>query len=454
MWRKSGSDTKVKLVTANIQRPNGAGLTWLDTLYAGIACRVCHPKKNFLQPLFACLITIATLVVAGCSQLPVGGPNHFVIDREASNTVIASPRAVVLDYVVADISRSVLDNVADVGPESFFGTFGTGRGSAPELRLGVGDVLAVSIYESSAGGLFSNGVVGTRTSGYFALPAQAIDHRGTISVPVAGELHAAGKSVAELSREIERKLAKRAIEPQVSIALVEQNATDVSVFGDATGSAKLRIKPGGERILDMIARAGLRVPGYEIFVTLRRKNIRATVYFPTLLRNTAENIYVKPGDIIYVYRDPQRYIAVGALGNTGQTSGLTGQFTFDSERQSLAEGVAKAGGLLDSRAHPSHVFLYRLEYRKVLEKMGLDLSRFHRDETLIPTIYRANYRDPSVFFFASQFPMRNRDIIYVANADSVEAEKFFAYVRLITGTIAGVATDATGTRDAARALAN
>jgi polysaccharide export outer membrane protein len=187
-------------------------------------------------------------------------------------------------------------------------------------------------------------------------------------------------------------------------------------------------------------------------VTLQRGKQRTTVYFPTLVNTPDENIYVMPGDVLYVYREQQKFVAVGALSSVGQTSGLTGLFAFEQERLSLNEAVAKAGGLLDSRANPGQVFLYRMEYRKTLEALRVDLRKFPRDQKFIPTIYRANFRDPSSFFFAQSFPMRHKDIVYVSNADAVEVTKFLIFLRTITSTVAGVADDALVTRDSIRAL--
>ncbi|PPC88455.1 MAG: sugar ABC transporter substrate-binding protein [Hyphomicrobium sp.] len=398
----------------------------------------------------------AALLASGCVQLPVGGPNHYVIDREASEAIVENRRAVALEYVLLDINKPVLDNLVEVGPESFFRTFGVGKGTAPELRLGVGDVITISIFESSGEGLFAPTETTTNRPGnYITLPPQTIDFKGNISVPFAGEVRAGGRAISQVQRDIEQRLSKRAVEPQVVIALQEQNATDVAIFGDAaSASFKQKIKPGGERILDIVAKAGLKHPGYETFVTLQRGNKRATVFFPRLINSSNENVFVKPGDIIYLYRQQQTFIALGALGNVTQTQELTGRFPFESERLSLTEAVARAGGLLDTRANPSQVFLYRIEYREVLERLGMNLGAFPPDQNLIPTIYRANYRDPSMFFASDQFPMRHKDIIYVANADAVEVEKFLGYARLITSTVAGVSVDALVTRDSIRALGN
>jgi polysaccharide export outer membrane protein len=274
-------------------------------------------------------------------------------------------------------------------------------------------------------------------------PPQQVDRSGTINIPYAGAIRAAGRTLPEIQADIEGKLSNRAIEPQAVATLVEQNATEVTVVGDVLNATnKFRIRLAGERVLDIIAKAGgLRYPAYELFVTLQRNKKRATVYLPTLVNNAAENIFLTPGDTIHVYREQQKFVALGALGSSGQTSGLTAQYAFEQDRLSLAEAVAKAGGLLDARANPGHVFLYRLEYREALEKMGVNLSMFAPGQRLIPTVYRANFRDPSSFFFAQSFSMRHKDLIYVSNAESIEVLKFLDYVRAFTSTVAGAKTD-------------
>jgi polysaccharide export outer membrane protein len=72
------------------------------------------------------------------------------------------------------------------------------------------------------------------------------------------------------------------------------------------------------------------------------------VFFETLVRNPSENIYVAPGDTIYVSREQRSFTVFGA-------SGENGRFPFLTEKVSLAESVGQAGGLLDNRAEPSQV---------------------------------------------------------------------------------------------------
>lgn len=400
------------------------------------------------------LCTFFATLSAGCTSLPTGGPHHDDIADGAAASLLSDRNSVAFDYVLLDINRAILDQVVDIGPGSFFKSFGRGSGPAPVIRVGVGDVVQVAIFESSSGGLFIPPEASVRPGNFITLPTQEVDRSGAITVPYAGQVPAAGRTLPEIQSDIVSRLANRAIEPQVIVTLTERNASEVAVVGDVISAAnKFRIRPGGERILDMISKAGgLKYPGYELFVTLQRGKQRTTVYFPTLVNNPNENIFVAPGDTIYAYREQQKFVAVGALGSVGQTSGLTGQFAFEQERLSLNEAVAKAGGLLDFRANPGQVFLYRTEYRGALEALKVDLKRFPPDQKLIPTVYRANFRDPSSFFFAQGFPMRHKDIIYVSNADSVEVVKFLIYLRAFTSTVAGVADDVLITRNSRRAL--
>src|SRR5262245_55851457 len=278
--------------------------------------------------------------VAGCTQLPVDGPNQRSIELGATASLVAGRHSIVLDYALVDISNNVLEHAVSIGPDSLFKTFGSRPGPAPVIRVGVGDVVQVTVFESSAGGLFIPAEAGVRPGNFVTFPTQLVDRSGQITVPFAGDVQAAGRSLTAIQKDIEARLQNRAIEPQVIVSLVEQNATEVAVVGDVlNGANKFRVRFHGDRVLDMVSKAGgLRFPGYELFVTLQRNGKRATVYFPNLVNNPVENIFVNPGDTIYVFREQQKFVAVGALGVAGLTgSGSTQQFAFEQEKLSLKD---------------------------------------------------------------------------------------------------------------------
>nr|WP_244475263.1 polysaccharide biosynthesis/export family protein [Rhizobium sp. Leaf341] len=349
-----------------------------------------------------------------------------------------------VDYALVDITSAVLANVATAVNASLQGSFGGGRGGAPSLPLGVGDVVRVSVFESQAGGLFIPADAGARSGNFVNLPDQTIDRNGTISVPYAGRVQAAGRSVDAVQADLENALANRAIEPQVVITKVSSISAQAAVLGDVKEPAKIELTEAGDRILDVLSRAGgLSTPGEETYVTLQRRGRSATILYNHLINTPSENIFVAPGDTVIVDRERRTYLAFGA-------SGENGRFDFEESNLTMGEALGKAGGLLDGRANPSQVLLYRVVSKEFLRSLGADVSRYPRDQ--VPVIFRANLRDPSSFFLIQKFPMQDKDILYITNADSVEVIKFLDILNSVTSTASGVSSDVVNTRDAGKAL--
>jgi polysaccharide biosynthesis/export protein len=88
--------------------------------------------------------------------------------------------------------------------------------------------------------------------------------------------------------------------------------------------------------------------------------------------------------------EPRTYLAFGAVSSpSGGALGGQGQFSFGAWRLSLAEAIAKAGGVSDNNADPAAIFLYRGEPREVAEQLGIDRSKFRGP--IIPVIYNINF---------------------------------------------------------------
>jgi len=354
--------------------------------------------------------------VSGCTAFPSAGPEVGLNNYAAVNPPAGTPHAVV------NVTPEIVKVVEKSQPETGFGGF---RGPGPAaIRIGVGDVVSVTIFEASPGGLFIP-LDSTNTSGnYVNLPDQKVDSAGNISVPYAGSIHAAGQEPAAIQQIIEQRLESRAIEPQAVVSLKSQTSSEVSVLGDVNSPSKFQINSDGERILDVIAKAGgPRQPGYETYVTLQRGKKKATAYFQKLVREPSNNIYVLPNDTIYVYREPHSFTAFGASNDNGR-------FDFADETINLSDALGKAGGLMDEKANPGAVLVYRLESRKTAARLGVPVAKFEGDQ--IPVIYQFNLRDPGGFFMASSFPVRNKDVIYIGNAAIVRYLKFIEAVGATT----------------------
>jgi polysaccharide biosynthesis/export protein len=375
-------------------------------------------------------------VLGGCSLMPASGPAGT--DVVTASTDVAPTAADSVPYALVKLTPEIIERLGQYEPR-FSNSF-TDRRPPLAFHFGIGDIVSVTIFEASAGGLFIPAEASVRPGNFVTLPNQAVDDKGNISVPYAGIIRAKGRTQVEVQQAIVDSLKNRAIEPQVVVSLVDQRTSLISVLGEVNKPERFPASMAGERILDALTRAGgPKAQGFDSFVTLEREGRRATVPFGTLVYQPSNNIYVRAGDTIYVYTEPQTFLAFGAT--TSSASGAASasgvgaggtQLKFDAWRISLAEAVAKAGGLNDALADPAYVFLYRGEPRQVAQRLGIDCSKF--EGPVIPVIYNANFRDPAGYFLAKGLEIRNKDILYVSNTTSVQATKFLTYLRTIMAT--------------------
>jgi polysaccharide biosynthesis/export protein len=374
-------------------------------------------------PRIAALIAILALGGCGDTFLPSYGPRSIDVRTHSTEPDALPYASVRLTPEVVDILASHDPRLANVFDD---------RRPPPALRFGVGDIVAVTIFEAAAGGLFIPIEAGVRPGNFVTLPAQRVDNRGNITVPYAGSIRAVDRTPTEVQEAIVAALKNRAIEPQAVVALTEQRTSLISVLGDVNGPARFPANAEGERVLDAITRGGgPKSQGFDTWVMLERGGRRATAPFGALVYEPSNNIWVHPNDTIYLYREPQTFVAFGAF--SGSSTATQGLYTFDAWRLSLAEAVAKAGGLSDTTADPASVFLYRGETREVAQLFGVDCSPF--TGPIIPVVYTVNFHDPTGYFLATKMQMRNKDVLYISNSGSVEASKLMTYFRLVVATV-------------------
>ena len=368
--------------------------------------------------------------------MPANGPAGDDVVKASTDAVPA-----VVDHVPYALVRLTPENVKVLEQyEPRFSNSFTDHRPPLAFRFGIGDIVSVTIFEAAAGGLFIPAEASVRPGNFVTLPNQSVDDNGNISVPYAGTVRAKGRTQVEVQQAIVDTLKNRAIEPQVVVALVDQRTSLISVLGEVNRPERFPASMAGEHILDALTRAGgPKAQGFDAFVVLERDGRRVTIPFGALVYQPSNNIYARAGDTIYVYTEPQTFLLFGAAGIstgggfgvvTGSVSGA--QYKFDAWRISLAEAVAKSGGLNDSAADPAYVFLYRGEPRDVAQRLGIDCSKF--EGPIIPIIYNVNLRDPAGYFLARAFEIRNKDVLYLSNATSVQVGKFLVYLRAIMAT--------------------
>ncbi len=390
------------------------------------------------------LAGMAAGLLPACSELPGTGPKSMAIDAFPTASLKSNAA---LPYAVVDISADTLGFLSQPSLIAFQGAFPDKR-PKPEQVAGVGDVLNISIFEAAPGGLFTPATAaGARPGNFVDLPAQAIDQKGSIYVPYAGEIPAAARTLPDIQQAIVARLRNRAIEPQVVVSLNQQHSSVVSVLGDVNTPGVLALNSVGERLLALIARAGgPKFEAIESYVTLQRDGKQVRVLLSRIVHDPRENIFIRPNDVIFITHEAPTFTALGALNQN--VFGFNSEITFDVETLTLSQAIGKAGGLNDQQSDPGEVFVYRYEDRNLLQKMGVDTKRFSYER--VPTIYHVNLRDPSGMLLAAGFQMRSKDVMYVANARVVDYYKLLNLINNTANAVSNTATAVTGVNTATK----
>jgi polysaccharide biosynthesis/export protein len=365
------------------------------------------------------LITLATLL-GGCSTYPKWLPSAGPSAEQVQQTT-AAPGSSAIQIV--DVTDAVARKLLASQKLSLFSEMFTASAQSGYV-VGAGDVVEVSVWEAPPASLFGSGAIdprsGPSTTRVTALPEQMVNSDGHINVPFAGQIIAAGRSPQQIEADVVQRLKGKANQPQVLVRVIRNNTANVTVVGEVTSSTRMPLTARGERLLDALAAAGgVRQPVNKMTLQVTRGNQVQALPLDTIIRDPRQNIVLLPGDVVTSLFQPLSFTVLGATGKNEELN-------FEAQGISLAQALARAGGLQDARADAQGVFIFRLESPTAMDLDGRTVAT--TPEGKIPVIYRVNLKDPATFFVAQSFPIQNRDVMYVSNAPAAELQKFLNIV--------------------------
>jgi polysaccharide export outer membrane protein len=376
------------------------------------------------------------LVLGGCTGT---GPSIKAVERASSRTDGTSV------YLI-DLNMKTAQSVKQAGDQAGFAQ-AMGGAMPVGTIIGSGDILSVAIWEAPPAVLFgtSSGAARSVSDSVSALaragagdtvrtptlPDQIVNTDGMITVPFAGQIPVLGRTTRQVEQEIVRRLRGKAHQPQVMVSFARSVTATATVVGEVTNSSVVPLTAKGERVLDALALAGgTKQPVNKVTVQLSRGTQKGTLPLETIIHDPRQNVVLAPGDIITAYYQP---LSFTALGSTGKNQ----EVPFEATGLTLVEALGRAGGLDGQSANPAGGFLFRFEDARAL---GLDPANPVREtpkgpvrvmidpQGRVPVIYRFNMRDPATFFAAQNFPMKDKDIVYVSTSSLVEVSRFTSII--------------------------
>jgi polysaccharide export outer membrane protein len=310
----------------------------------------------------------------------------------------------------------------------------TPRGQPANL-VHSGDILQVLIWEAYPPILFRQSSYSNTISTFPAsvtisptisqasgIPPQQVNQEGQITIPFIGKIDVSGKSISQIESTIVKNLQGRANDPQVIVQNVNNNTSLATVIGEVSQSKQMPLTPKGERILDAIASAGgLKQPVNKTTIQIARQGEIQSLAMESIIQDPKQNIVLQPGDVITAYFQPLSFTALGATG------GANSEILFEATGITLSQAMGRIGGLNDMRSDSMGVFIFRFEEPRAIVTKELP-SVGVTAEGKVPVIYQFDMNKPETYFAAQNFPMKNRDVVYVSVASAVELMKFLGII--------------------------
>ena len=365
--------------------------------------------------LFGALIAVS-MMASGCAiRLPKAGPST---DEVTDLPAQGSPVQIV--NVNPDVARRL---VARKKQDLFSEALGNPAPTATSATIGAGDVLDITLWEAPPATLFGVAAVDPRalsTVRPVALPEQVVDREGKIRIPFAGSILALGRTAEEVQNEIATRLKDKANQPEALVRIVRNGSSMVTVVGEVASSVRMPLTPTGERLLDALAAAGgVRQPVHRMTVQVTRGSVYPSMPLDKIIRDPRQNIPLQAGDVVTAIHQPLSFVALGATGKNEEIS-------FEAQGITLSQAIARAGGLNDNRTDPMGVFIFRYEAADALDWSVQPVQV--TPEGTVPVVYRVNLQLANNFFVMQNFPIQDRDVLFVSNAPAVELQKFLNLV--------------------------
>jgi polysaccharide export outer membrane protein len=328
------------------------------------------------------------LAVAGCTIVPGSDrdaePGWFAEDEQ--------PDAASLPDVIKThtITTAILDQNEAPAPE-----LPEALADSPEnydYEVGVGDVLQITVWDHPELTIPAGSQRSAQESG------NLVHSDGSIFYPYVGKIHVEGMKVTEIREMITKRLDEYIEAPQVDVAVAGFRSKKIYVTGAVNQPGTYPITNVPMRLVDAVSAAGgigENANWSQVILSRDGKDYRLSLRGIYENGNAAQNVLLRPGDVVNVSRSDDNKVFV--LGEVVKPESIP----MGRNGMSLAEALSDTGGLDEREADASGIFVFRKAPPG--QEHGID-------------VYQLNAKDAAALVLADSFQLQPRDIVYVTAA--------------------------------------
>ncbi len=334
--------------------------------------------KSYRTALFLAISISFTgcAIVSGLQTYDLPEQGHYTTDQGVDISVVPLTTQTIPD------TNQLVSN-ADTNITTLF------NDSLKPYRLAAGDVLSIQLWAyPEITPPVQQDTNNIKASGY------PIDIDGNIQLPLVGQVHIAGKTLAETNRYLRSQFAKYLKTPDVVVRVLSYEGKRFFVNGQVVKSGQYTLNDQPISVYTALGLAGGVKPetGDNTNIQLIRNNQVYNLNTIELEKKgySLHKLLIQPNDTIYVNVKQDQKLYVMGESNRNQALSLRDQ------GMTLSDVLGESAGISPFSASSARIYVMRTN---------------PADQA--STIYKLNLSSIGNFALANQFQMQKNDIVYI-----------------------------------------